>query len=87
MLQKNYDKNNSYQRPPPPLHNDLAQGIRDPKVFIANIFKPNTYPDYLRLFTEEIEQKGYQEVIQEYVFKGDERANIMFNSLFAGKIS
>ena len=87
IIQKNYDKNDSYQRAPPPLQDELAQDIRDPKVFIANMFRPKTYPDYLKLFTEEIEEKGYQEVIQEYFFKGDERANIMFNRLFAGKIS
>ena len=84
ILENNYKKNDSYQRPPPPLNGDLAQELHDPAVFIANMFKPKTYSDYLKFFTLEIQSKGYKAVVSQYVFAEDERADIMFNRLFAG---
>ena len=85
VIQKNYDDNCTYQRAPSPLHAQLARGLCDPEVFMGNLNKTKLYPDYLAFFTNEIRQKGYEEVIKEYVLKGDERANIMFNRLYAGK--
>lgn len=84
VLEDNYNRNNTYQRRPPPLHGDLAQRLQDSTVFIDNMFKPKTYSDYMHFFTEEIEAKGYVKVVSDYVFGKHERANIMFNRLFAG---
>jgi hypothetical protein len=42
------------------------------------------YPDFLRFFQKEIEARGYEEVLNEYVFKGDEAADQLFSRLFAG---
>lgn len=86
VIQKNYDENNSYQRRPPLLRDHLAQELHDPEVFIANLHKGNFYPDYMTFIAGEIERKGYKEVLNEYIFKGDKRANIMFNRLYAGKL-
>ena len=85
-MQKNYNENMSYQRPPPPLRDHLAQELHDPKVFIANLHKGNFYPDYMTFIAREIEKQGYENVVNEYLFREDERANIMFNRLYAGKL-
>ncbi|KAL8948606.1 MAG: hypothetical protein Q9222_005222 [Ikaeria aurantiellina] len=83
-LNKNYKENDSYQRPPPPLHDDLSQRLHDPSVFISNMFRPKTYSDYLKFIISEIESKGHEAAIHEYIFADNERAKIMFNRLFAG---
>jgi len=59
--------------------------LHDPTKFLANLSKIQNYPNYLVFFQREIEEKGYEHVISEYVFKGDERANVMFARLNAGK--
>jgi hypothetical protein len=46
--------------------------------------KQQYYPDFLRFFQGEIEKTGWEEVVREYVFKGDEAADAMFDRLFAG---
>jgi hypothetical protein len=46
--------------------------------------KEKYYPDFLRFFQGEIEKTSWQEVMQEYVFKGDEAADALFARLFAG---
>lgn len=53
-------------------------------VFIRNMYRPETYSDFLKFFTLEIKSKGYEKVVNEYVFADDERASTMFNRLFAG---
>lgn len=60
VIRKNYDKNLSYQRPPPSLRDYLAQELHDPKVFIANLHKGNFYPDYMTFIAREIEKQGYE---------------------------
>ena len=51
------------------------------KKYLGN--KDHTH-DYLEFFTREIEKKGPDAVLQEYVFAGDERANDMFSRMFMG---
>lgn len=46
--------------------------------------KGKHYANFLKYFQDEIEKKGWQDVVKEYVFAGDERANDMFGRLFAG---
>ena len=82
VIRKNYDYYLSYQRPPPSLRDHLAQELHDPKVFIANLHKGNLYPNYITFIAREIEKQGYENVVNEYLFKADERANIMFNRLY-----
>lgn len=49
------------------------------------MFKGDNYPDYLTFIEGEIKRKGFEEVLDEYIFKEDERVNIIFNRLFADK--
>ena len=84
-MQKHYDNNTSYQRPNSSIDDKVVQDLGDPTRFIQNLCDPRYYHDYLVFFQNEIAEKGYEEVVNEYVFKGDERANIMFRRMFAGK--
>ena len=84
VLQKNFAVDNAEQRRPPPLHGNLIRGLQDPKVFISKLnTELSLSSDFIKFFEKEIDEKGCEEVIREYIFKGNERANIMFNRLFS----
>lgn len=42
------------------------------------------YPDFLRYFQKEMDKKGWEAVLNEHVFKGDEAADDILGRLFAG---
>ena len=44
------------------------------------------YTDFLVFYQNEIEEKGWQAVLNEYLFKGDERSDDMLVRIFAGEL-
>ncbi|KAI5202443.1 hypothetical protein E4T38_05602 [Aureobasidium subglaciale] len=84
QIQKHYDDNVSYQRPPQPVEAALVEGMEDPSLFKKYLGKERYYNDYLRYFQAEISKKGWQQVLNEYVFAGDERADDMLARMYAG---
>ena len=87
QMQKHYDNNKSYQRPPQPLDDKILKDLHDPDKFHEYLADERYYHDYLVFFQEEIDAKGYQNVINEYLFEGDERADDMLVRMYAGKSS
>ena len=84
-MSRSYERNATYQRPPPPIDNQMAAELQDPSFFLEKLGQSTKYyPNYLVLFTEGIEANGYEHVCNEYLFKGDKRANIMLARLYAG---
>ena len=43
--------------------------------------------NFMAFFEDAISKHGYQTVINEYLFKGDELANLMFNRAFSSLYS
>jgi hypothetical protein len=86
-LKKAYADNASYQRPPGPLEPSIVSDMHDPERFKKYLGKEKYYADFLNFFREELEKKGWEDVLTEYLFKGDERAEDMLVRLFAGKFS
>ncbi|KAL9600004.1 MAG: hypothetical protein Q9219_003473 [cf. Caloplaca sp. 3 TL-2023] len=83
-LEQNYEENRTYQRSLPSSDGELVASLHDPDIFMKNMYKPETYGSYLQFFTKEIQGKGYDRVVNDYVFANDRRATTMFNRLFAG---
>jgi hypothetical protein len=44
------------------------------------------YPDFLKFFQDEVEAKGWQQVVLEYVFGGDEHAEDLFKRSWSSTI-
>ena len=61
------------------------QDLSDYKKFHQYLGDERYYHDYLVFFQKEIDNKGYEEVINEYLLQGDERAEDMLCRLYAGK--
>lgn len=85
QIQQHYDHNVGYQRPPQPLEQNIVDDMRDPKHFQKYLGNERYYSDYLSFFQAEMAEKGWENVINEYVFAGDERAEAMLVRMFAGK--
>lgn len=86
-LKAQYDHNASYQRPHQPLDQEVLKDLRDPANYGKYLGKERYFRDYVAFFSEEIDKKGYEEVINEYVFKGDEKADDMLVRMFAGGLT
>jgi hypothetical protein len=85
-MQTQYDANKSYQRPPVSLEKEIVQKMHDPLKFSEFLGDEQYYHDYLIFFQKEMEEKGWQNVLNEYVFKGDERADDMLVRMYAGML-
>ncbi|KAL6881583.1 hypothetical protein J3F83DRAFT_722814 [Trichoderma novae-zelandiae] len=85
VLEKAYAENHSYQisakQFDPDVVEELKSGWSEGSPYLG---KGDHYPDFLKFFQDEIEDKGWEKVLQEYVFKGDERSEAIYGRLFAG---
>ena len=51
---------------------------------MKNLGPRKNYHTYLRFFREEIDGSSWQDVLQKYVFAGDERADAVLVRMYAG---
>lgn len=84
QIQKHYDENKHYQRAPQPLKDSIVQDMSDPKHFQQFLGKEKYYNDYLKYFQKEINDKGWENVLNQYLFSEDERAEAMLVRMYAG---
>ncbi|OAP56136.1 hypothetical protein AYL99_09315 [Fonsecaea erecta] len=84
-LQKQYDQNASYQRPPPPADDDVVNALGgNSKVFFDTMAKPENYSTFLAFFTRKLSSASIPDVLNEYVFDETQLATTIFNRFFAG---
>ncbi|KAJ5831991.1 hypothetical protein N7474_000302 [Penicillium riverlandense] len=76
-----YKRNASYQRPVFPTDTNRVQAMRDTATFMQCLGKEENYSNFLAFFQQEINAKGVGDVLKEYIFKGDERAESMLSRL------
>ncbi|KAI5306254.1 hypothetical protein KEM56_001686 [Ascosphaera pollenicola] len=82
-VQRAYDTNDEYQRPSRPIDEDLVQKFQDRDEFCQFLGQRPKYVQYLAHFQREIEERGVDAVLQEYLFAGTEFADDMLTRLFA----
>lgn len=86
VLQKAFDHNVSYQKKARTSHSGIVtELLEDYGNASRYLGKGQYYPDFLRYFQREIGEKGWQEVLKEYLFQGANQNNDLFARLFAGK--
>jgi len=61
--------------------------MTDPEKFKKYLGKEKYYQDFLVFFQNEMESKGWEEVVQEYLFEGTESADDLLGRLYAGQSS
>lgn len=87
VLQRRYNENVDYQLPLKPATTADVSRLHDREVFKKSLGPGNggkAYSIFLRFFQDEIGKKGWENVLSEYVFAGDDRADDMMVRLFSG---
>ena len=87
VIEEQYKHNASYQRPPGQLDLSIVEDMSDPMKFKKYLGKGQYHRDFLIYFQNEIEKKGWENVLNEYFFAGDERADDMLVRLYGGSSS
>lgn len=83
-LQKAYDANATYQRPPEPLKESIVDDMHKPERFKSYLGKEEYYHDFLVYFQQEIDKNGWQGALQEHLFAETEHADDMLVRMYAG---
>ncbi|KAI1813539.1 HypA protein [Poronia punctata] len=83
IIQKGYNDNVSYQRSSTQVHEDQIGELGDFEKAKEKLGKEEYYADFLAFFQNEIDRLGWQETLNEYMFKGDERGDDMLRRMFA----
>ncbi|KAF9887293.1 hypothetical protein FE257_010288 [Aspergillus nanangensis] len=84
LIRDSYVENKQYQNPALQVNEAIVRSLYEKQGFKENLGKGNNYPNYLEFFQREIEGKGVEHVLNQYVFAGDENAEAMMIRLFAG---
>jgi hypothetical protein len=84
LIKRHYDLNKSYQRPAVKLEEKVIQEMHDLAKFKKCLGKEQYYHDFLVYFQNEIVEKGWEQVLNEYLFKGDDRADDLLVRTFSG---
>lgn len=79
-----YDANKGYQLKAMKPKQEVVDNLEHGGDWSAYLGKGRNYAAFLRFFQDEIQRIGWQEVLDEYLFKGDERGRDMRSRLFGG---
>ena len=66
------------------LDMSIVEQMHDVTKFKTYLNDEKNYHNYLEFFRQEIEKKGYQQVVIEYLLIGDERADDLLSRLYGG---
>jgi hypothetical protein len=80
-----YDLNKRYQLLTEPHPASVAVKLKDPEFFDSCLRKPEFYGDFLKFFQDEISERGVPSVVNEYLFKGDKRADQVLGQMYSGE--
>lgn len=84
-MQQGYDAHTPYQRPAISPHQDVITTLFQTwEHASAYLGKEEHYPDFLAFFQREIDAKGWQAVLSEYLFQGTASADDLLVRLYAG---
>jgi hypothetical protein len=88
-LQDLYDFNQPYQTSIErgDEKDSKCRDLMNPAVFNESLGKDECYAEFLHFFENEIDGKGMQAVVKEYLLKGDERANDILGRMYTGKFT
>ena len=84
QLQKGFDANDGYQRPPIATHQRVIEDLRTWDHASKYLAQEQYYPDFLAYFQREISDKGWQAVVSEHLLAGTEAADDLLVRLHAG---
>ncbi|KAH7355764.1 hypothetical protein BKA66DRAFT_474847 [Pyrenochaeta sp. MPI-SDFR-AT-0127] len=83
-LEAAYNLNKNYQLPQYGHDVDVTRKLSDAAFFSSCLGNTERYINYLHFFQDEIARRGVADVVREYVFMGDERADDILGRMYSG---
>ncbi|KAJ4389510.1 hypothetical protein N0V93_006980 [Gnomoniopsis smithogilvyi] len=83
-LKRAFRDNDHQQTQIPPTDPAIVVEMKDTDVFMKHMRDQVHYTNYLKFFEQEIEENGWKEVLQQYLFTSTPVAKAMFVQLFEG---
>jgi hypothetical protein len=84
QLQIAFDDDLPTQRPMPPRDDEVILNLSNEDYFYAQIGKINNYTNFLIFFEQQIEQKGWRDVVNEYTFSHTRIAEAILPLMYDG---
>ena len=84
QLQRAYDINEGYQRPRKSLLRPVTEDMYDVKTYNSHLGDEKYYHEFLCFFQAEVALSSWQDVLNKYLFAGDQRADDLLARLFGG---
>lgn len=84
IIEQGYKQNATYQRSAGKLDEHIVEDMGNAQNFKKYLADETYYHDFLVFWQTEFEKKGWENVLNEYVFAGDERADDLLGRLYAG---
>ena len=83
-LQSAFEDNLPGQRPPPPIDEDVIHSFHDDVKFSEKIGDLTHYTNYLIFFERLIQERGYEDVVNQYCFSHTKVADAILTRMFDG---
>lgn len=84
QIQRAFDNNKGAQRHQLPVNKRNVRSMADPAEFKRFLGKEQYFHDFEIFFRKEIEEKGWQDVLNKQLFAGDEHSERLLTRMFAG---
>ena len=84
QLRLAFENNKPIMRARPEIDWETVRGFSDEDKFYEKMSQVPQYTNYLMFFTQQIEQKGYRAVVNEYCFSRTRSADALFARLYEG---
>lgn len=84
VIEAHYKANTSRQMKPKPLTEENVKAMSDPEGFKKFLGNTKYTHDYIEFFQRELEAKGVEAVVQEYLFSRSEIAENLLARLYGG---
>jgi len=85
VIEAQYNRNASYQCPIEPAEESVVTDMSNYDHYKKCLGDEKYYHDFLLYFQREMEKKGWENVLNEYMFAGDEKADDMLVRMFGGQ--
>jgi hypothetical protein len=86
VIEKRYRENASYQRPKMLSEDRPLEDLTKPEQFKKYLDNGKYYQDFLVFWQTEIEKKGWENVLNEYLFAEDEQSDGLLGRMYAGRL-
>ncbi|KAF4630723.1 hypothetical protein G7Y89_g7417 [Cudoniella acicularis] len=84
VIEKRYAENAHHQRPATSGEDIPVEELHSQQTFARCLGKEKYYHSFLVFFQKEMEDKGWENVLKEYLFAGDEKSDDLLGRLYGG---